>query len=199
MKTVTLKQTKKVLVELLDILEDVPSDQLQKLFASGLLTDLLKADAEQVNRNGFQRMIFLIFHFVHKFDCDHQKDGFVLREDSTDGEGDFTPELVDIFKKDEQSISGEELMNRAEKQKSWCGQRHLEAMLREKDKIPVVYREKSLLFPGTSWIYKQDGSMWYPSLFWSDQWYCTLRGLRVSASDADSIKRKNNWLVRPRK
>lgn len=58
MKTATLKQAGKVL-KLVEETE-IPLEQLQKLLASGLLSDLLKANLDEVNRDEFRKVCGLI-------------------------------------------------------------------------------------------------------------------------------------------
>jgi len=58
MKLATLKQAKKVL-ELVEETE-IPLEQLQKLLASGLLSDLLKANLDEMNRHEFRRVCGLV-------------------------------------------------------------------------------------------------------------------------------------------
>jgi len=58
MKTATLGQLKK----LLELLDDVPQEQLQAVLGSGLLTDLLRVNVTEVDRSEFRRVCgFIIF------------------------------------------------------------------------------------------------------------------------------------------
>lgn len=195
MKTATLKQGKKVL----SLLEDVPEEQLQNLLQSGLLTDLLKANVEQVNRREFQKVCGLrsaispTFRLIPTLDRDMRKEGWILEKDSKDKKGDFTPELVDIFKEGERSISGEELMERANKQGVCCGQRHAEAMFRSWEFILKEWQKNNLVFPETLWMDYSDRRR-VPMLRWNGiVWDIVLGELNLACFD------RSWWLVRPRK
>lgn len=56
MKLVTLKQVKKVL----ELLEDFPAEQLQKLLEGGYFSDLLKANVSEMNRYKFRELCGLV-------------------------------------------------------------------------------------------------------------------------------------------
>ena len=58
MKMATLKQAGKVL-KLVEETE-IPLEQLQKLLASGLLSDLLKANLDEINRHEFRKLCGLV-------------------------------------------------------------------------------------------------------------------------------------------
>jgi len=58
MKLATLKQAGKVL-KLVEETE-IPLEQLQKLLASGLLSDLLKANLDEINRHEFRKLCSLV-------------------------------------------------------------------------------------------------------------------------------------------
>lgn len=166
MKTATLKQGKKVL----ELLEDLPIEQLQELLESGLLSDLLIANVGEMNRDEFRKLcglspILPTLHLIPTFDRDMRKEGWTLEKDIEDKEGEFTPELLNVFKEEEQSISGEELLKRAEEKDACLGQRHAEAMLRQQQTIPKEWRENYLVFPGTVWV-ASDGRRFVPYLSW---------------------------------
>ncbi len=55
MKDATLKQAGKIL----DLAKDVPCEQVQKVIASGLLSDLLNANIDEIDRDAFRRLIGL--------------------------------------------------------------------------------------------------------------------------------------------
>ena len=74
MKNVTLAQGNQVLNLILQ--KDVPCEQLQELLASGLLSDLLDANIQQVDRVKFREVLGL-----STFKHDKAKDGWILLED----------------------------------------------------------------------------------------------------------------------
>ncbi|MEK7573908.1 MAG: hypothetical protein AAB514_00020, partial [Patescibacteria group bacterium] len=55
MKDATLKQAGKIL----DLAKDVPCEQVQKVIASGLLSDLLNANIDMIDRVAFRRFVGL--------------------------------------------------------------------------------------------------------------------------------------------
>lgn len=166
------------------MLEKTPAEQVQELLARGYISDLLKANVGQMNRDDFRRLCDLsplsplvlpAFHLISTFDRDMRKQGWELDKDTEDKEGEFTPELVNIFKGKEQRISGEELLYRA----GVCyGQRHAEAMLRDQRKIPEEYQQHYLPFPGTVWV--NSGDRYVPCLYWRvDRWCLNFCWLEV--------------------
>jgi len=56
MKPATLKQGRKVL----ELMEDVPAGQLQKLLEGGYISDLLRANVNQMSREDFRKLCGLV-------------------------------------------------------------------------------------------------------------------------------------------
>lgn len=193
MKTATLKQGKKML----ELLEETPAEHLQMLIEGGYISDLLKANVAEMNRAEFRKLCGLLpilptFQLISTFDRDMRKEGWKPEKDIEDKEGDFTPELVDIFKEGERSISGEELMKRAKEQGVCYGHRHTEAMLRKQQVIPKEWRKNYLVFPGTVWV-GSGGGRGVPCLLWVGGRWC----LHFSWLEHDFIRSAR--LVRSRK
>lgn len=55
MKDATLKQANKIL----DLVKNVPREQVQKVIASGLLSDLLNANVDAIDRDVFRQLVGL--------------------------------------------------------------------------------------------------------------------------------------------
>jgi hypothetical protein len=111
------------------------------------------------------------FTLVPAFDRDMLKEGWrSLEKDHPDKDGEFTFELVDIFK-GENVISGPGFEKRANVEEDIGGQRHLEAILREADKIPEEYRKFCLVATETVWV-DSDGRRCVACLYWVGASWC---------------------------
>lgn len=102
------------------------------------------------------------------FDRDMQQEGWKLKNDREIRDGEFILELLDFFQKKESHVSGNELVKRAKEKDALFGQRHAEALLRNKDKIPEKWRKYVLVFPGTVWRDSR-GDLRVPCLRWHDR------------------------------
>ena len=80
-------------------------------------------------------------------------------------------EIVEVLRKGENAISGEELLKRAKQGHLDLGQNIAEYLLEHRDEIPKEWRSYDIVFPGTVW---QDsgGSRYVPYLYWrGGRWY----------------------------
>jgi hypothetical protein len=115
----------------------------------------------------------VFFHLAASLDHDMQNDGWKLVSDSTKeviyGEFLFTPELVEVLKNGEDSITGEEIVKRATELGAYAGQRHAEAMVRTWSKIPEDWRKFVLIFTDTIWE-DTDGRRHVVYLRWKCGW-----------------------------
>lgn len=100
-----------------------------------------------------KRALTPVFTLKPAFDRDMIKEGWrSLEKDHPDKDGEFTYDLVDVSKAEDNGvISGPEFEKRAKAQKDIGGQRHLEDMLRQADKIPVEHRKFCLVATETVW------------------------------------------------
>ena len=118
-------------------------------------------------------LIKVVFQLRPTFDRDMLKEGWKeLEKDSPTQEGEFIPELEEIVtSKDEgRDISGEEFERRIKGRGDLVGQRQLEAMLREQERIPVEWRKFSLTASETVWV-SPDGDRDVACLDWDGrQW-----------------------------
>lgn len=87
----------------------------------------------------YHRVMGLVFSVISTFDRDMLNEGWErLEKDSVVKDGSFTPILSSPFKDGEPHLSGKEFENCAKGYHDHVGQRDLEAMLREADKIRRV-------------------------------------------------------------
>jgi len=106
-----------------------------------------------------------VFTLKSTFDRDMVREGWrSLEKDHSDKDGEFAVELVDIFG-GKSVLSGSEFERLAKAEKDIGGQRHLESLLREADKIPVEYRNFCLVASETVWV-DSLGYRSVPSLYW---------------------------------
>lgn len=124
MKTATLGQGRKVL----ELMEDIPAEQLQKLLGSGLLSDLLKANLSEVNRIAFKKVCGLISDDCFEitpapFDpVSFIGKGWTIIPEEQDERSTKLPEVdfskaefIHCLEKEESSIAGEEFLSRLKK------------------------------------------------------------------------------------
>ena len=163
MKNVTLKQGNQVLNLILQ--KDIPCEQLQELLASGLLSDLLDANIQQIDRVKFRKVLDL-----STFKHDKTKDGWELLEDVPFDGKQFTLKMVEFLKSGEFEVDGEEVRRRAKKLNASRGQRDAEWLLEHQGQIPKELRGKYLIFPGTGWLCGH--SPFIPYLRWYDERWC---------------------------
>ncbi len=109
-----------------------------------------------------------IFRLAQGFDSDMANDSWELLFDSRLKEGEFMPELVELGRED--CVDGDEMVKRTE-QENCGGQRAVEAMLRDQDKIPQEWRKYVLVFPATIWRDRL-GVRSVASLFWGGFRWC---------------------------
>lgn len=105
------------------------------------------------------------------FDRDMTKEGWTIESDAEVQDGEVTLELVGFLKKEENHAFGDEMVRRAKEKDVLFGQRHAEALLRNRDKIPEEWRKYILLFPGTVWR-ASDDSLHVPYLLWNGCRWC---------------------------
>ena len=163
MKNVTLKQWNQVLNLILH--KDVPLEQLQDLLESGLLSDLLDANIQQVDRSKFREVLGL-----STFKHDKAKDGWILLEDIPFDGNEFIPEFLEFLKPGEFEVNGDEVRRRAKKLNANRGQHDAEWLLEHQGRIPRELRGKYLIFPGTVWLCGD--SHFIPYLRWYGDHWC---------------------------
>ena len=110
----------------------------------------------------------MIFQLVAKIDRDMT--GWTCLKPLEAEEGEFEPTLHEFLREGENSINGEEMVNRAKEQAVLTGLRHAEAMLRNQERIPVEWRKYYLVFPEVWQGPLGDRNAWY--LYWlGGHWY----------------------------
>lgn len=181
MDKATLKQANQVLNLISQ--KDPPSDQLQALFASGLLSDLLDANVAEVDREKFRELLGLklLLPLLTISVSDTSKlqppfDGWEVKEDSISPIGTLELKLAEFLEKGETSVKGEEILKRAKKKGFTLGLRHAKAILAKKDRISKEWRKYCFVFPGTVCL-GSDGHRYAPYLFWYGEWYLSWGGL----------------------
>lgn len=85
----------------------------------------------------------LVFNLTPTIDRDMT--GWTCVEPAQTEEGEFELVLQEFLQERETSVGGEEMVKRAKKQGVNTGLRHLEAILREQDKIPAEMRQFCLV------------------------------------------------------
>lgn len=172
---------------------------LEKLEEAGLDSELAQKVIASKDNDLAQKLVARLisivgisFRLVANFDYDKRKDGWTLVYDSKVKDGEFTPQLVKFLQNDEHQITGEETVKRAIELGSCAGQRHAEAMLRNKDKIPAKWAGSLLLFVDTIWQC-QDGGHAVPGIYQSREGY-SLTFYRLEDGFYQGFR-----LVRPRK
>jgi len=160
--------------------------QLQALYASGLLSDLLEADVAKVDRVAFRGVLKL-----NSFKYDKAKDGWTLLEDVPFDGKQFIPDIVE-FLQGESSVNGEVMKQRAKELNAHLGQHDAEYLLEHQELIPKKWRGKcDLVFPGTVWRNPLRACS-VPCLSWSfDCWILHFLNIRYRYGG-------NDRLVRPR-
>ena len=113
----------------------------------------------------------LVFRLVAGFDHDMRKNGWTLVSDSDAQDGEFTPELAEFLKNDDNYIGGEEMLKRATELGDCAGQRHAEAILRDSSKFPEESRKYVLVFTDTVWR-GSDGCRRVACLCWRGGRWC---------------------------
>jgi len=98
-------------------------------------------------------------------------DGWKLESDNGNVPvGEVSFELVSFLKKDETSISSDEMLKRAKEMGADYNQKTAELFLANWDKIPESYREFYIIFSGTMWQ-DSSGDRHVPSLRWrGERW-----------------------------
>jgi len=133
-----------------------------------------------------------IFTLKPTFDRDMVKEGWRSPEkDHPDKDGEFTFELVDIFD-GKGFLSGSEFERLANTEKDIGGQRTLEGMLRQANKIPVEYRKFCLVATETVWV-DSSGHRRVPCPYWDGSRWC------LSFRYLERVFSSYCRLVRPRK
>lgn len=164
MKEATLAQGNQVLNLILQ--KKASSEKIQKLIASGLLSDLLDADLDRVERLGFRKILGLL-----SFQHDKAKDGWELADNALFG-GAFTPDIKELLKPGEYSVDGEVMKRRARELNANLGQHHAEYLLEHQELIPKELRGRvCLVFPGTVWL-DGGGLRCVPCLDWDSGRWC---------------------------
>ena len=116
-------------------------------------------------------LMSMIFRLRPDFDPDIPTRLKKLDKDSPAKGGDFTPELETIIKEGDSSYIGEkELTRRIEGREDLAGQRHLEAMLRDQDAIPVEWRKYELVAPATVWSTEKEDHVMATLQFRDNKW-----------------------------
>ena len=98
-----------------------------------------------------------------------------LEKDSPFLGGVFTPVLANPFNPVETSVMGSEWEKRAKQYKDHSGQRELEAMLREQDKIPIEWQGYRLV--GSATVWNDGNSRHYNGLMFDGGRWCFRRFL----------------------
>lgn len=111
-----------------------------------------------------------VFRLMPVFDRDMTAKKWELLADRSDVQGDFTPELVEFLKDEEDYVIGEKMIKGTESEDN-AGQRHAEAMLREQEKIPEEWRKYVMVFTKTVW--RGPYSYWCVAfLYWYGRRWC---------------------------
>ncbi len=98
--------------------------------------------------------------FTLKAATDRDMTGWECKE-PVKGEGEFELELKEFLRKGESYLGGEDMVKRAKELGVDSGLRHLEAVLREQDKIPVEMRQFCLVSTEV-WVGPNgDRDVWY--------------------------------------
>jgi len=80
--------------------------------------------------------------------------------------------IVPFLKRDE-SCSAEFMLRQATQMGANLGQRQAEYLLEHKDEIPQPWRNFTLVFPKTRWLFSTTGDLYVPFLFWpNEQGWC---------------------------
>ncbi len=109
----------------------------------------------------------LVFRLVSKID--RNMDGWKCVE-PVEAEDEFEPFLNEFLKQGEGYIGGEEMIKRSKEKGISSGLRHLEAMLRNQEKIPVEWRKYVLVSTEIWQTPDGDRNVWY--LYWDGKrWY----------------------------
>jgi len=172
MKTATLGQLKK----LLELLDDVPQEQLQAVLGSGLLTDLLNANVADINRLKFRRACGLkplveCQPRIFSIDCDADPfcpSEWKVEEHKKSGKVKWTRELVQLYLSENQKsgkcIQGHELRKELAS-KPVLNACVLDFLLAHPHLIPEEWKGKAVFFWGT--IYRNSaGRLYVRFLYW---------------------------------
>lgn len=162
MKPVTIDQSHAVMAALATNVDwsVLDSDSLQ----GNVVTNAVEAGKQFTAflLNGARMVISMVFKIVTAIDRDMT--GWELLEPAA-AEGEFEPWLQELLQEsDGGCCGGEEMIKRAKEKGVSSGLRHLEAMLREQEKISVEWR-KYLLVSTEVWRTLDDSRyVWY--LYW---------------------------------
>ncbi|OGY62464.1 MAG: hypothetical protein A2745_03270 [Candidatus Harrisonbacteria bacterium RIFCSPHIGHO2_01_FULL_44_13] len=195
MKDATLAQGNQVLNLILQ--KQVPAEHLQDLLESGLLSDLLCANLQEIKRDDFRRVCglkLLMPTFTLTIDPDKPyvrdmtKEGWTLPDgDIKYQPGEVELELVSFLKDGENSIQGYEMARRAQKMGANLGQKHAEAFLAKYGRWAPPEGVYYITFPGTVWQVG-GGSRHIPYLLWSGgRWYLRFGWLESDWDSGDRL------------
>ena len=156
--------------------KDKSSVELQALYASGLLSDLLDADVSQVDREKFRELLGiksflpLTIRVSDTSDVEPPFRGWKILKDAKTPIGTLRLKLAEFLKRGESSVIGMEMLRRSDRYGFTLGLRHAKALLAKEDSIPKEWQKYSLVFLGTVGE-GSIGGRFIPRLCWDrDHW-----------------------------
>ncbi len=186
-KTATLKQGKIIL----EMLENIPAEQVQTLLEKGFLSDLLTANIGQMSRGDFQRMCGLAGNSVtvnHIIDCDADPfvpKGFTLQEHRKGGKIVWDPTKFQLYLSEEQKngkvINGKDLDKELADVPGILNANVLDYFLAHQEIIPPECEGVVAYFWGTKYlsggssyvrILFRGGRCWYADYYWLGYGWC---------------------------
>ncbi len=120
---------------------------------------------------------------------DKSADGWQLIEDALEPEEISAAEIeLALFQdEDEETLFGDDAVERMAERPNKLGQRHAEYLLDRQDEIPEEFRRYSLVFPGTVWL-SPDGNHQVPcATFRQGSWALTFGILEGGLDATDQI------------
>jgi len=104
---------------------------------------------------------------------DKRSEGWRLIEDSNVPTEEISRLVIVPFLKRDESCSAEFMLRQATQMGANLGQRQAEYLLEHKDEIPQPWRNFTLVFPKTRWLFSTTGDLYVPFLFWpNEQGWC---------------------------
>ncbi|MDO8429771.1 MAG: hypothetical protein Q7S73_00180 [bacterium] len=152
--------------------KDPSEKQLQALFASGLLSDLLDADTSRTDREKFRELLGLNMIAIGVSDISDLQPpyaGWKVIKQAAIPIGTVTLKLTEFLEKGE-TVEGEEMLKRAVTHFFMFGLRHANALLAKADRIPEKWRQYCCVFPGTI-CEDPSGIQRVPCLRFGRRWY----------------------------
>lgn len=111
----------------------------------------------------------VVFRLTTKID--RNMEGWECLSPVESEEGEFEPSLVEFLEKGEIFVKCEEMLKRAKEKGISTGLRHLEAMLRNQERIPVEWRKHHILVSTEVWRDPSgDRNVWF--LCWFGECWC---------------------------